>query len=86
MKYLICFLLVNCCVNGNSIEPTAVSKARMFSLSPEEMVFASKLSDENRHRFCYLFSPKERSLSMHASDSSLLPDQNVELVFSAATY
>lgn len=31
-----------------------------FSLTVEEMVFASKLSDENRRQFCYKLSPAER--------------------------
>ncbi|MBS0627167.1 MAG: hypothetical protein JSS09_03025 [Verrucomicrobia bacterium] len=36
------------------------NQAAVFSLTAEEMVFASKLSDENRRQFCYKFSPKER--------------------------
>jgi len=36
----------------------------VFSLTAEEMVFASKLSDENRRLFCYQFSSKERLLCL----------------------
>lgn len=35
-------------------------QSTIFSLTPEEMVFASKLSDENRRQFCYKFSFKDR--------------------------
>lgn len=36
------------------------NQVAVFSLTAEEMVFASKLSDENRRQFCYKLSPKER--------------------------
>jgi hypothetical protein len=59
------------------------SKASVFSLTPEEMVFASKLSDSNRRRFCYQFSIKERHLAMAINDSNLSEDTRVEEVFSS---
>ncbi len=68
---------------GNSKEGVSFSKAKMFSLSSEEMVFASKLSDENRHHFCYTFSVKERNMSMSRGDVALLPNQKVERLFAS---
>gem|GEM_PF-5379241 len=41
-------------------EETLSPGGALFSLTANEMVFASKLSDENRHTFCYKFSAKER--------------------------
>jgi hypothetical protein len=51
----------------------------VFSLTAEEMVFASKLSDENRRRFCYQFSSKERlfCLSEKHAKSELSHDEIV---------
>ncbi len=43
------------------------------------MVFASKLSDENRRLFCYTFSDKERKDAMDAS-KEFSPNQGVESV------
>lgn len=40
------------------------NQAELFSLTPGEMVFASKLSDENRHQFCYKLTPKERLICL----------------------
>ncbi len=82
MKGFICLFCMSAFILGNAKEPISFSKAKMFSLSSEEMVFASKLSDENRRRFCYTFTVKERSLSMRGDDLTLLPDQKVEQVFS----
>ncbi|MBX9924421.1 MAG: hypothetical protein K2Y01_09955 [Rhabdochlamydiaceae bacterium] len=64
-------------------ESRASSKAKVFSLTSEEMVFASKLSDVNRRRFCYQFSIKERTLAMQTIDSDLTADARVEEVFSS---
>ncbi len=50
-----------------------------FPLDLEEMVFASKLSDENRHVFCYTFSDKERKDALEAS-KEVSPNQGVESV------
>ena len=36
------------------------NQSELFSLTPGEMVFASKLSDENRRNFCYKLTSKER--------------------------
>jgi hypothetical protein len=54
------------------------SQAQSFSLTTEEMVFASKLSDEKRHLFCYRFSPRERALAM--SQKELSPDERISYV------
>ena len=64
-------------------ETVSSSKAQMFSLSPEEMLFASKLSDLNRRHFCYKFSFKERALAMMGEEAQLSPDERVEKVFSS---
>ncbi|MES2200505.1 MAG: hypothetical protein V4489_10130 [Chlamydiota bacterium] len=53
----------------------------LFSLTAEEMVFASKLSDENRHLFCYKLSLKERLTCLEEAqkeDISCSLDQIVE--------
>lgn len=48
-----------------------------FLLTPEEMVFASKLSDQNRQKFCYQFSGQERSFAMK---ETLSPNESVEKI------
>ncbi len=53
------------------------SSKEAFSLTPEEMVFVSKLSDENRKKFCYQFSSEERILAMQ---EELSPDESVEKI------
>jgi hypothetical protein len=83
MRILIFLLGLSILISGSARELNSFSKAKMFSLSSEEMVFASKLSDENRHRFCYTFSVKERSLAMKGNDLAVLPDQKVEQVFTS---
>ena len=54
----------------------------VFSLTAEEMVFASKLSDENRRRFCYQFSSKDRlqCLAEKQGKIDLSHDEIVELL------
>ena len=66
---------------------------RLFSITPDEMVFASKLSDENRRLFCYKFSINERQIALQrweemqdvndieAESASSTPDDAVEDVF-----
>ncbi len=51
-----------------------------FSFSPEELVFASKLSDVNRHKFCYIFTQEERSLAF-SNAKKVSPDESVETIF-----
>ena len=53
--------------------------AQMFSLTSEEMVFASKLSDENRRIFCYSLSMQERKKVL-LTLGELSPDERVEQV------
>ena len=55
------------------------SNAKAFVLTSQEMVFASKLSDENRRKFCYVFSSEERALAL-VEAKSLSPDESVEKV------
>ena len=52
-KILICFFILRTL-------GAFANQAELFSLTPEEMVFASKLSDENRRQFCYKLNLKER--------------------------
>ena len=74
MSYLIAFALLTASSNLQT-----ETKSQAFSLTPEEMVFASKLSDENRHKFCYTFSTQERGLALQeAKDTS--PNESVEKV------
>ncbi len=71
------------CTNSVFAELQTSSKAKAFSLTSEEMVFAAKLSDVNRRRFCYQFSMKERNLAMQTTEPSLSADARVEEVFSS---
>lgn len=59
----------------------AVPSMSVFSLTAEEMVFASKLSDENRRLFCYQFSCKERMLCLaeKQAKADLSHDEVVQL-------
>ena len=68
---------------GQVQESNSSSNAKMFSLTPEEMLFASKLSDSNRRKFCYKFSLKERSLAMLSEEVALSPDERVEKIFAS---
>jgi hypothetical protein len=83
MKYLFCLLILFCSIQGQTAEPVSFPNANMFSLSSEEMVFASKLSDSNRRLFSYKFSVKERHLAMQNSEGDLSPDQRVDQIFSS---
>ena len=58
---------------------TSMTSPKMFILTSEEMVFASKLSDENRHKFCYAFSPEERKLALTEAKRAS-PNESVEKV------
>ena len=51
----------------------------LMSLTPEEMVFASKLTDGNRKTFCSVFSAEEREASLDAAEE-VTPDQSVEQI------
>ncbi len=82
MKFLLC-LLPLLFSQVHAAESEAFPSANMFSLSSEEMVFASKLSDANRRLFCYKFSVKERHLAMQNSGGDLSPDQRVDQIFSS---
>ncbi len=82
MKYLFCLFSILYLIPSSATEEASFPSAKLFSLSSKEMVFASKLSDVNRRRFCYSFSIKERSLAMQADDA-LSPDQKVEEVYSS---
>ena len=57
----------------------SMTSPKMFILTSEEMVFASKLSDKNRHKFCYAFSPEERKSAL-ALAKSTSPNESVEKV------
>lgn len=58
---------------------TLPNNPKMFTLTSEEMVFASKLSDENRHKFCYTFSPEERKEAL-VEAKNLSPNESIEKV------
>ena len=51
----------------------------LMSLTPEEMVFASKLTEGNRKTFCFVFSAEEREASLDAAEE-VTPDQSVEQI------
>jgi hypothetical protein len=71
MKQIFCFAVaLTSAIFSNSSQDFA-------SLSSEEMVFASKLSDHNRQKFCYLLSKEERTLAM---SEDLSPDEGVEKI------
>jgi hypothetical protein len=84
MRFFIAFTLLLAASNIHaSLEDNAPSKSQVFSLTPEEMVFASKLSDENRHKFCYAFSLQERVLALQES-KEISPNESVEKVIATA--
>ena len=82
MRLFIVFICIFFFGKGDSAEVFS-SPSKMFSLSSEEMLFASKLSDENRRKFCYTFSLKERVAAMQATETLKSPDQKVEDVFAS---
>ncbi|MBM3207295.1 MAG: hypothetical protein FJZ57_01640 [Chlamydiae bacterium] len=43
-----------------SVRADYLSRDAVFSMTPEQMVFASKLNDSNRRVYCHKFSVKER--------------------------
>ena len=43
-----------------SIRADYLSRDAVFSMTPEQMVFASKLNDYNRRVYCHKFSVKEK--------------------------
>ena len=60
------------------------SKSQVFSLTPEEMVFASKLSDENRRTFCYTFSWQERATALQGA-KEFSPNESVDKVITLSS-
>jgi hypothetical protein len=82
LAFFLCFFSLCSEVQKASAQELISPNAKMFSLSPEEMVFASKLSDLNRRRFCYAFSFKERALAM-AEEEGSSPDERVEKIFAS---
>ena len=83
MKLCVFLAFVFLSLGAFAKEPLSLSRSKMLTLSTEEMVFASKLSDENRYRFCYSFSVKERTRAMLSFDSSVPPNERVENLFTA---
>lgn len=83
--FFLSFVFIFSSVSLLQAETSSLPQSKMFSLSSEEMVFASKLSDENRRKFCYSFSVRERSLALQETDPNLSPDQKVEKVQAALT-
>ncbi len=85
MGYFIsCILLLASSVAQAAEDGSSFPKSQVFSLTPEEMVFASKLSDENRHKFCYTFSMQERVVTLQASKESS-PNESVEKVIALSS-
>ena len=80
------FVLVILLLSSSLIaeEGASFSKSQVFSLTPEEMVFASKLSDENRHKFCYTFSVQERVVALQGS-KEISPNESVEKVIALSS-
>ncbi len=79
MCYCIFAMLLFSYIGLQAEEKITFSKSQVLSLSPEEMVFASKLSDENRHRFCYTFSIQERAASLEEA-RRVSPNESVEKI------
>ncbi len=78
MKCLLCiFIFCSCCCFAE--EALQDSHFQSLAMTTEEMVFASKLSDANRRRFCYQFSTKERLAVIESAKSAqLTADEAVE--------
>jgi hypothetical protein len=72
-----CSTFIEC---AETQEVSSGKNVKMFSMTPEEMVFASKLNDENRRRFCYQLSTKERLMAMKQAQESA---QNADSVLEA---
>lgn len=78
-RFFVLFVYPLILLASMSANTAPVNSSKMFVLTSEEMVFASKLSDENRHRFCYTFSPEERTLALTEA-KSLSPNESVEKI------
>ncbi|MBM3197978.1 MAG: hypothetical protein FJZ58_01825 [Chlamydiae bacterium] len=65
-----------------SLSAEEASISDPFALSVEEILLASKLSDQNRYRFCHCFSSEEREriLSL-VSESGQVPNDVVNEFF-----
>lgn len=74
MSHLFFWCIAIILAEGSSIEGPA-------ALSTEEILFVSKLSDQNRYRFCQCFSTKEREETLQQA-KDLSPDESVDIIFS----
>ncbi len=57
---IILFICVVSCSLYAEQESSSADSKNLFTMTPEEMVFAAKLNDQNRKLFCYSFSFKQR--------------------------
>jgi hypothetical protein len=86
----LCFVFF-CSANVVAAESIKNSQETLFSVTPEQMVFAAKLSESYRKLYCHKFSTMERQEALdHWKESSyddeyeeLSPDQAVRLVVEA---
>jgi hypothetical protein len=86
----LCFAFF-CSASVVAMEPVTSSQETLFSVTPEQMVFAAKLSESYRKLYCHKFSTIERQEALdHWKESSnddeyeeLSPDQAVRLVVEA---
>ncbi len=54
----------------------------IFNMTPEQMVFASKLNDNNRRVYCHKFTLKQRQEAIERWKSQQESSLNDEIVFS----
>jgi hypothetical protein len=75
MRYVLFALFI--CVTQSSF-----SDEGLFSVTPEQMVFASKLTDSNRKMFCHQFSMRERQKAVDLWHDEIEPYSPDEAVIS----
>ena len=76
MKSLLCFIFLFLSSTGFC---QGASRDYLFSMTPEQMIFASKLTDSYRRVYCNKFSllQRQQALEMWKSKQTCLSDEKV---------
>ncbi len=65
-------------MSDSLLQASQGSRSQGFSLEVEEIVFASKLSDENRRAFCYILSGEQRQKVLESAKTKS-PNESVKV-------
>ncbi|NDD58833.1 MAG: hypothetical protein EBZ47_06240, partial [Chlamydiae bacterium] len=75
-------------IGGGWLRAETTSRDSLFSVTPEQMIFASKLSDSSRKLFCHKFSmlQRQQALDNWRQRQSLLENEEIYSPDDAVNY